>query len=265
MSTELETNLRYILSEKTSKIIPENIKDGVTILGVEGELKEGNPTNPEIELGQEIGTEAATTRTWTVDSYINSYCYAIVYHRTAINSFTSGWTKWKEYNQGSAGDGYDYITIFYKKATATSETFSVTTSDSQRLGGVLIPTINNFTLANEVYNTNPSAQTTTTSVSPYDIIICSCRTTYIGVTTTWSVDFSNISYPCRETTNSNTSRFNIFIPTVTTLNGTITAANDFYETQRIIILRLPKNNDGENLIPENIKSGVTIFGVTGTY
>lgn len=36
MSTKLEDNLRIILSEKTNKIIPENIKSGVTILGVTG-------------------------------------------------------------------------------------------------------------------------------------------------------------------------------------------------------------------------------------
>lgn len=36
MSTELETNLRYILNEKTNKIIPENIKKDVEILGVTG-------------------------------------------------------------------------------------------------------------------------------------------------------------------------------------------------------------------------------------
>ena len=36
MATELEDNLRLILNEKTNKIIPENIKAGVNILGVTG-------------------------------------------------------------------------------------------------------------------------------------------------------------------------------------------------------------------------------------
>ena len=36
MATELEDNLRLILTEKTNKLIPENIKAGVTILGVTG-------------------------------------------------------------------------------------------------------------------------------------------------------------------------------------------------------------------------------------
>ena len=36
MATELEDNLRLILNEKTNKIIPENIKSGVNILGVTG-------------------------------------------------------------------------------------------------------------------------------------------------------------------------------------------------------------------------------------
>ena len=40
--TELQSNLEAILEEKTTKIIPENIKDGVEILGVEGNLKAGS-------------------------------------------------------------------------------------------------------------------------------------------------------------------------------------------------------------------------------
>lgn len=34
--TELEINLRNILNEKETKILPENIKAGVTIFGVTG-------------------------------------------------------------------------------------------------------------------------------------------------------------------------------------------------------------------------------------
>lgn len=34
--TDLRTNLEQILKEKTEKIIPENIKAGVTILGIIG-------------------------------------------------------------------------------------------------------------------------------------------------------------------------------------------------------------------------------------
>lgn len=36
MATELETNLEFILEEKTNKLLPENIKKGITILGVTG-------------------------------------------------------------------------------------------------------------------------------------------------------------------------------------------------------------------------------------
>lgn len=41
MATELEAKLDVILNEKTTKIIPENIKKGVTILGVDGILEDG--------------------------------------------------------------------------------------------------------------------------------------------------------------------------------------------------------------------------------
>lgn len=40
--SDLYTNLELINLEKTQKIIPENIKSGVTILGVEGTLEAGN-------------------------------------------------------------------------------------------------------------------------------------------------------------------------------------------------------------------------------
>ena len=42
MATDLETKLRTILNEKQTKIIPENIKKGITILGVKGGLEEGS-------------------------------------------------------------------------------------------------------------------------------------------------------------------------------------------------------------------------------
>lgn len=40
--TGLESNLRNILSQKETKIIPENIKKNVTIFGVTGTLEEGD-------------------------------------------------------------------------------------------------------------------------------------------------------------------------------------------------------------------------------
>lgn len=43
--TDLESNLRDILSEKESKIIPENIKNGVQIFDVVGTLGDVDTTN----------------------------------------------------------------------------------------------------------------------------------------------------------------------------------------------------------------------------
>ena len=43
--TGLESILRYILDEKTNKIIPENIKKDVTILGVTGIVESGTDTD----------------------------------------------------------------------------------------------------------------------------------------------------------------------------------------------------------------------------
>lgn len=53
MSTVLETKLNEILNEKTQKIIPDNIKSGVTIFGVNGEYK-GLDTSDATAKAQEI-------------------------------------------------------------------------------------------------------------------------------------------------------------------------------------------------------------------
>ena len=42
MSSQLQANLSAILAEKTEKILAENIKEGVTIFGVHGEVKPVN-------------------------------------------------------------------------------------------------------------------------------------------------------------------------------------------------------------------------------
>ena len=47
MATSLEKKLRKILDEKKEKIIPENIKKGVTIFNVEGNLDTDNTNNPD--------------------------------------------------------------------------------------------------------------------------------------------------------------------------------------------------------------------------
>ena len=44
---ELETMLRTILSEKENKLLPENLKAGVTCLGVNGTLIEGGALTSE--------------------------------------------------------------------------------------------------------------------------------------------------------------------------------------------------------------------------
>ena len=53
MSTQLEQNLNLILNEKETKILPENIKQGVTILGVTGTFTTNATATPgDISLGK---------------------------------------------------------------------------------------------------------------------------------------------------------------------------------------------------------------------
>lgn len=55
METELETNLKEILREKEEKILPENIKSGVNILGIEG-IYTGEKEMLNIITGEEFET-----------------------------------------------------------------------------------------------------------------------------------------------------------------------------------------------------------------
>lgn len=59
--TELEQNLNEILLEKQTKIIPENIKEGITVLGITGECKPNETTPHELEYIEFFGTQAYNT------------------------------------------------------------------------------------------------------------------------------------------------------------------------------------------------------------
>ena len=57
--TELEQNLLQILKEKAEKVIPENIKAGVTILGVTGTYTGENSEEQEEFMEEEINETIA--------------------------------------------------------------------------------------------------------------------------------------------------------------------------------------------------------------
>ena len=61
MATELEDNLRLILTEKTNKLIPENIKKGVTCLGVTGTLETSENLQEQLDAQDTIIKELQTS------------------------------------------------------------------------------------------------------------------------------------------------------------------------------------------------------------
>lgn len=64
----LEINLRTILEEKNNKIIPKNIKKGVTIFGIEGECTSSNfPVQDGLLLCLENNIETANGLVWSDD------------------------------------------------------------------------------------------------------------------------------------------------------------------------------------------------------
>jgi len=72
--TELEQRLRTIVTEKEEKLLPKNLKKGITLLGVEGVLEEGGPlTQEEYDVcNTKADTILGTTSLYTELEYIQS-------------------------------------------------------------------------------------------------------------------------------------------------------------------------------------------------
>lgn len=69
MLTELQENLEAILDEKNTKILPENIKPGITAYGVTGTYtSDANAVATELYSGKTAyvnGTKITGTNSWT--------------------------------------------------------------------------------------------------------------------------------------------------------------------------------------------------------
>ena len=59
----LNTKIKNILTEKTLKVRPENIKSGVTIFGIQGTLEEGIDTSDATATASDIAIENASIYT----------------------------------------------------------------------------------------------------------------------------------------------------------------------------------------------------------
>lgn len=68
MANQLETNLEIILNEKITKILPENIKSGVTILGVDGSFEGGTQLPEDIFVQSDVPTKTTNEAIWLKQS-----------------------------------------------------------------------------------------------------------------------------------------------------------------------------------------------------
>lgn len=78
MATQLETNLQAILTEKNEKILPENIREGVTVFGVKGALKELAPKDTlqsvsgDVTLCYDSTNDIAIREDWRTNQLLTS-------------------------------------------------------------------------------------------------------------------------------------------------------------------------------------------------
>ena len=78
MATQLEVNLQAILTEKNEKILPENIKEGITVFGVKGALKELAPKDTlqsisgDVTLCYDSTNDIAIREDWRTNQLLTS-------------------------------------------------------------------------------------------------------------------------------------------------------------------------------------------------
>lgn len=269
----LNDNLEQILQEKQNKIIPENIVYGKQIFDITGDADITSILYQRVQnISPDTTLKSGDTSTNSVECEIGSYVYGVIVYRYPSDTIPDinidGWTVLTHQQASSVNNFRQNVCIIYKIATSTTEELTVTIPTSYNLSLFMI-SIKDGHNSSSVIKVLKDSDNNAGFIQKGDIIVCS------GVYAYGSGDNANkhvfeFNFKCNETIGivgtgsiNSASRIDIAVAKETTNSGIIT--NWVNSAETIVIILRNNQMDGTNLLSENIKSGVTIFGVTGTY
>ena len=314
--SDLKTNLQEILQDKNTNLKPENLKAGVTCLGVVGTMQPGIDTSDATATEQDINygkiaygkngkitgngdvtnlmyptiqdiniirSASNFTATNSIETTIGSYVYLIVWARRGNGTVSTllvpdDWTLLTKSEVDDTSEEFEYdpldVYVYYKLATNVSETVTVShTYDGYIVLG-LISTSSNH-IPDYVVNTYTDFEQSLSLgyIQKGDIIICSSvysnmspanqNTPMFTLSINTDVTYGHVENPETQTdTIMQNSRYTVFIPRETSYDTKL--ASFIGEPGKTVIVLRNNGTTGENLLPENIKNGVSIFGVEGT-
>ena len=271
----LNDNLEQILQEKQNKIIPENIVYGKQIFDITGDADITSILYQRVQnISPDTTLKSGDTSTNSVECEIGSYIYGVIVYRYPSDTIPDinidGWTVLiNQQTSGLTDLGHrQNVCIIYKIATSTTEELTVTIPTSYSLSLFMI-SIKDGHNSSSVIKVLKDSDTNAGFIQKGDIIVCSSPYGFSSEDNANKHVFE-FNFKCNETIGivgtgniSFASRIDIAVAKETTNSGIIT--NWVNPAETIVIILRNNQMDGTNLLSENIKSGVTIFGVAGTY
>lgn len=174
----LNTKIKSILTEKTLKVRPENIKKDVEMFGITGTYEGSEAVYPSVSDSQCIGGGNNTSLTASVTAIANNVVYAMIVCRSTI-TMSNDWTLLT--SNSLTDNGTTQTTYIYYQIPSTSGTVTCTVTQSSNVRMFLsLFAMDNDIYApsgvkNETFTSSPSLpQTyTLTNVKKSSFIICS--------------------------------------------------------------------------------------------
>ena len=267
--------IHKVTSDVDENIIPENIIYGKNILGVTGEIDITEILYNRIqEIKNDTVLVTGTQRSNTINTNIGNYVYSVVWYRynktvELPNISVEGWTLLCNI-KGQEVSSLDYtqnVMVYYKLATSETETFDIIIENAISLSIFMISAVDAKVPSQLISSyTEPDSDTFNIGfIQKGDIIICSSIYYNSGDVSRelFEPSFAVSEVIGESPTSVNAgSRETVMIPKETVFDGSI--VNWSNSNGCLILVLRTQSMDGQNLLPENIKKDIPIFGVVGT-